>query len=119
AGRLFADFSHGCGRGRGRGSRHPDRRFRPRLPRLAPMRQIVLATRNAKKIHELERILLAAGLEDVGLAGPELYATLPEIPETGLSFAENALIKARAVAAATGLPAVADDSGLCVDALNG
>ena len=83
------------------------------------MRQIVLATRNAKKITELQRILLAAGLTDVELAGPELYAALPEIPETGLTFAENALIKARAVAAATGLPAVADDSGLCVDALNG
>ncbi|MEY9858777.1 XTP/dITP diphosphohydrolase [Catenulispora sp. GAS73] len=83
------------------------------------MRQIVLATRNAKKITELERILLAAGLTDVELAGPETYAALPEIPETGLTFAENALIKARAVAAATGLPAVADDSGLCVEALNG
>jgi XTP/dITP diphosphohydrolase len=83
------------------------------------MRQIVLATRNAKKITELQRILLAADLTDIELAGPELYAALPEIPETGLTFAENALIKARAVAAATGLPAVADDSGLCVDALNG
>jgi XTP/dITP diphosphohydrolase len=83
------------------------------------MRQIVLATRNAKKITELQRILLAADLSDVELAGPELYSALPEIPETGLTFAENALIKARAVAAATGLPAVADDSGLCVDALNG
>jgi len=83
------------------------------------MRQIVLATRNAKKIAELQRILLAAGLTDVELAGPELYASLPEIPETGLTFADNALIKARAVAAATGLPAVADDSGLCVTALNG
>jgi XTP/dITP diphosphohydrolase len=83
------------------------------------MRQIVLATRNAKKIRELERILLAADLADVELAGPERYSALPDIPETGLTFAANALIKARAVAAATGLPAVADDSGLCVDALNG
>ena len=83
------------------------------------MRRIVLATRNAKKIAELERILAAAGLTDVELAGPELYASLPDIPETGLTFAENSLIKARAVASATGLPAVADDSGLCVDALNG
>ena len=83
------------------------------------MRQIVLATRNAKKIAELQRILLAAGLTDIELAGPELFAGLPEIPETGLTFAENALIKARAVAAATGLAAVADDSGLCVEALNG
>jgi XTP/dITP diphosphohydrolase len=83
------------------------------------MRRIVLATRNAKKIAELERILAAAALADVELAGPELYAALPDIPETGLTFAENSLIKARAVAAATGLPAIADDSGLCVDALNG
>ena len=44
------------------------------------MRQIVLATRNAKKITELQRILLAAGLTDVELAGPELYAALPESP---------------------------------------
>ena len=44
---------------------------------------------------------------------------MPEVAETGLTFAENALLKARAVAAFTGLPAVADDSGLCVDALNG
>jgi XTP/dITP diphosphohydrolase len=83
------------------------------------MRRIVLATRNAKKIAELERILQAAGLTDVELAGPDLYESLPDIPETGLTFAENSLIKARAVAAATNLPAVADDSGLCVEALNG
>jgi XTP/dITP diphosphohydrolase len=83
------------------------------------MRRIVLATRNAKKIAELERILAAAGLDDVELAGPALFAALPDIPETGLTFAENSLIKARAVAAATGLPAIADDSGLCVDVLNG
>ena len=83
------------------------------------MRRIVLATRNAKKITELEHILQAAGLTDVELVGPELYASLPDIPETGLTFAENSLIKARAVAAATNLPAIADDSGLCVDALNG
>ena len=83
------------------------------------MRRLVLATRNTKKISELERILQAAGLTDVELAGPEIYAALPDIPETGLTFAENSLIKARAVAQATGLPAIADDSGLCVDALNG
>ena len=86
------------------------------------MRRLVLATRNKNKLVELERILAAAGLvgpDAVELLGPEVYATLPEIPETGATFAENSLIKARAVAAATGLPSIADDSGLCVDALNG
>jgi XTP/dITP diphosphohydrolase len=83
------------------------------------MTVLVLASRNTKKIAELERILVAAGIAGVELAGPEVFAALPDIPETGLTFAENSLIKARAVAAATGLPAVADDSGLCVDVLNG
>jgi XTP/dITP diphosphohydrolase len=80
--------------------------------------RLVLATRNAKKLDELRRILDEAGLA-VELAGPEVFADVPEIAETGATFEENALIKARAVAAATGLPAIADDSGLCVDALNG
>jgi len=79
---------------------------------------LVLATRNTKKLAELRRILDEAGL-DVELAGPEVFAEVPEIAETGATFEENAILKARAVAAATGLPAVADDSGLCVDALNG
>ncbi|MEV0582298.1 RdgB/HAM1 family non-canonical purine NTP pyrophosphatase [Nonomuraea sp. NPDC050310] len=76
--------------------------------------RIVLATRNAGKIAELRRIL--AGFDIVGL---EEFPEIGDIPETGLTFAENALIKAHAVARASGLPAVADDSGLCVDALNG
>jgi XTP/dITP diphosphohydrolase len=80
--------------------------------------KLVLATRNTKKLAELRRILDEAGLA-VELAGPEIFAEVPEIAETGATFTENALIKARAVAEATGLPAVADDSGLCVDALNG
>ncbi len=80
--------------------------------------QLVLATRNTKKLAELRRILDEAGL-DVELAGPEVFEQVPEIAETGETFAENAMLKARAVAEATGLPAVADDSGLCVDALNG
>jgi XTP/dITP diphosphohydrolase len=83
------------------------------------MTVLVLASRNTKKIAELERILRAAEITGVELAGPEVFAALPDIPETGLTFAENSLIKARAVAAATGLAAVADDSGLCVDVLNG
>ncbi|MDP9398350.1 MAG: RdgB/HAM1 family non-canonical purine NTP pyrophosphatase [Actinomycetota bacterium] len=80
--------------------------------------RLVLATRNAGKVAELERILGAAGLQ-VDLLGVDAFPQVPEVPETGLTFAENALLKAMAVAAATSLPAVADDSGLCVDAMNG
>jgi XTP/dITP diphosphohydrolase len=76
--------------------------------------KIVLATRNAGKVAELRRIL--AGVDVVGL---EEFSGAPEVPETERTFAGNALLKARAIAAHTGLPAVADDSGLCVDALNG
>ena len=81
-------------------------------------RRIVLATRNPGKVEELRRILDDAGL-DLDLAGADAFAALPDVVETGTSFAANALIKARAAAAYTGLPAIADDSGLCVDALNG
>jgi XTP/dITP diphosphohydrolase len=81
-------------------------------------RRLVLATRNAGKIVELRRILAAADL-DVELVGTDAFPELEDVPETGATFADNALLKARAVAEATGLPAVADDSGLCVDALNG
>lgn len=78
----------------------------------------MLATRNAKKLDELQRILDAEGLpiEIVSLAA---FPDAPEVAETESTFAGNALLKARAIAQATGLPAVADDSGLCVDALNG
>jgi XTP/dITP diphosphohydrolase len=77
--------------------------------------RLVLATRNAKKLRELEEILAAAGL-DVTLE--PLSDSAPDIVEDGLTFAQNAVKKARSAADATGLPAVADDSGLCVDALN-
>ncbi len=82
---------------------------------------VVLATRNAAKLRELARIL---GAEDPGgrqirLAGLEEFPGAPDVPETGATFEENALLKARAIARFTGLPAAADDSGLCVDALNG
>ena len=80
--------------------------------------QLVLATRNAKKLAELDRLLAGAGL-DVEILGSAVFSDLPEIEETGSTFAENSLIKARAVAAHTGLIAIADDSGLCVDALDG
>ncbi|HEY2286019.1 MAG TPA: non-canonical purine NTP pyrophosphatase [Streptosporangiaceae bacterium] len=80
--------------------------------------RLVLATGNQHKLAELTRILEAAALP-VQLAGLDGFPGAPEVRETGATFAENALLKARAIAEFTGLPAVADDSGLCVDALNG
>jgi len=80
--------------------------------------RIILATRNPDKLVELRRILEAGHIQ-VTAGDLEEYPDMPEVAETGATFAENALLKARAVAAFTGLPAVADDSGLCVDALNG
>jgi XTP/dITP diphosphohydrolase len=85
---------------------------------------VVLATRNAAKLRELARIL---GAQDdahhrgtqIRLAGLDEFPGAPDVPETGATFEENALLKARSIADYTGLPAVADDSGLCVDALNG
>jgi XTP/dITP diphosphohydrolase len=79
---------------------------------------VVLATRNAGKLRELARIL-AAGDTAVRLVSLEEFPDAPDVPETGATFEENALLKARAIARHTGLAAVADDSGLCVDALNG
>jgi XTP/dITP diphosphohydrolase len=76
--------------------------------------RVVLATRNQGKVVELRRIL--TGVELVGL---EEFPEMPEVEETGETFVANALLKARAVSAFTGLPAVADDSGLCVDFLGG
>ena len=80
--------------------------------------RLVLATANPHKLIELTRIL-AADHVDVDLVGLSEFPGAPDVAETGATFAENALLKARAVAAFTGLPAVADDSGLCCDALNG
>ena len=84
------------------------------------MRRLLLATRNPKKLVELRRILAAevasVGLEVIGLDDVPRY---PEAPETGATFVENALLKAREAARHSGLPAAADDSGLAVDALNG
>ncbi|GHE13758.1 RdgB/HAM1 family non-canonical purine NTP pyrophosphatase [Klenkia taihuensis] len=82
------------------------------------MSRLVLATRNAGKLAELQRLLTAAvpGVEVLGLRDVPEY---PEAPETGATFADNALLKAREAVRYTGLPAVADDSGITVDALNG
>ncbi len=84
------------------------------------MSRLLLATGNTKKLVELQRILDASlGTRRVELVGLADFPDYPDVPETGLSFGENALIKARAGVARTGLPTVADDSGLAVDALNG
>lgn len=82
------------------------------------MTDVLLATRNRKKLVELERIL-ATALPNVRVLGIEDLPTYDEVPETESDFEGNALLKARAGAAATGLLTIADDSGLCVDALNG
>ena len=82
------------------------------------MTQVVLASNNAKKLIELRRILepLVPGIEVLGLADVTPY---DEPAETEPTFEGNALLKARACLAVTALPSLADDSGLCVDALNG
>ncbi|QKW06745.1 RdgB/HAM1 family non-canonical purine NTP pyrophosphatase [Streptomyces sp. NA04227] len=82
------------------------------------MTRLILATRNTGKITELRAILAHAGLPHE-LVGADAYPDLPDVKETGVTFAENSLLKAHALARATGLPAVADDSGLCVDVLGG
>jgi XTP/dITP diphosphohydrolase len=79
--------------------------------------KVLLASRNAHKLMELRRIV--APLVDVDVLGLDDVAPFAEVPEIGATFAENALIKAREAHRKTGLITVADDSGLCVDALNG
>lgn len=78
--------------------------------------RLVLATRNPHKIEEVRRILVQAGQ---AIEVVEIPADAPEVAETESTFAGNALLKARSIAQITGLPTIADDSGLCVDALNG
>jgi XTP/dITP diphosphohydrolase len=80
--------------------------------------RVLLASRNAKKLAELRRIL-APALPDVEVIGLDDVERYDEVPESGATFADNALIKAREGYRQTGLPTVADDSGLSVDALNG
>ncbi len=80
--------------------------------------RLVLATANRAKLAELTRILADRQLA-IELAVLSDFPGMPEVPETGATFADNARLKARAAARFTGLAAVADDSGLCVDALNG
>ena len=77
----------------------------------------VLATNNMKKLAEMQRILAPLGVNIV--TAKSLGTELPEVEETGITFAENAELKAQSACDITGLPAIADDSGLCVDYLNG
>ncbi|MCK8671422.1 RdgB/HAM1 family non-canonical purine NTP pyrophosphatase [Rhodococcus sp. HM1] len=81
--------------------------------------KVLVASRNAKKLRELQRVLDRAGIDGIELVGLDEVPPFPEAPETGATFEENAAAKARDGALATGLPCVADDSGLEVDALNG
>ncbi len=80
--------------------------------------RLVLATRNAHKVAELRRILADADLP-VEVVTVDEVADLPDVVESGVTFAANALLKARAVRDATGLPCVADDSGFCLDVMGG
>ena len=85
---------------------------------------MVLATRNAHKVVELREILaelvVGTGIDlDVAVVGIADVSAAPDVVESGVTFAENSLLKARAACAATGLPALADDSGLVVDVLGG
>lgn len=83
------------------------------------MTQLLVASRNRKKLAELSRVLEHAGVSGVQLVSLDQVPPYPEAPETAATFEENALAKARDGYAATGLPCVADDSGLTVAALNG
>ena len=81
----------------------------------ATMKKIVLATGNAGKVREINKLFAGCGIEVV----PQSEFNVPEVPETGTTFVENAIIKARHASYISGLPALADDSGLIVPALHG
>ena len=83
------------------------------------MTTLLVASRNAKKLAELRRVLDAAGISGLGLVSLDDVDPFDEAPETGATFEENAAAKARDAFTATGLPTLADDSGLEVAALNG
>lgn len=79
----------------------------------------MLATRNQGKIREFRRILDEIHAGGIDLVGLEHFTELADVEETGKTFLENALLKARTACAQTGIAAIADDSGLCIDALDG
>ena len=81
--------------------------------------KLVLATKNAGKVVEFRRILAEFGATNLEVVGLDTFPEIGEIEETGKTFEENSLLKARTVCKLTGFAALADDSGICVDALNG
>ena len=81
--------------------------------------KLVLATKNAGKVVEFRRILAEFGAENLEVVGLDVFPDIGDIEETGKTFEENSLLKARTICKLTGLAALADDSGICVDALNG
>jgi XTP/dITP diphosphohydrolase len=81
--------------------------------------KLVLATRNQGKITEFRRILDELAPGQIELIGVDQFPDLVDVDETGSTFEENSLLKSRYTCDATGLPSIADDSGLCVDFLNG
>ncbi len=83
------------------------------------MAQLLVASRNRKKLAELHRVLDAAGVTGLELLTLDDVAPFEEAPETGATFEENAIAKARDAFTATGIASIADDSGIAVDALNG
>ena len=84
------------------------------------MTKVVLATRNHHKVEELREILAdVCGELGLGIVGLDEFPDAPDVVEDGVTFAENAVLKAKSAAETTGLPALADDSGLAVDVLGG
>ena len=81
--------------------------------------KLVLATKNSGKVVEFRRILEELGATNLEVLGLDSFPEIGDIEETGKTFEENSLLKARTISKLTGLPALADDSGICVDALNG
>ena len=81
--------------------------------------KLVLATKNSGKVVEFRRLLDELGAKDLEVVGLDAFPEIGDIEETGTTFEENSLLKARTICNLTGLPALADDSGICVDALGG
>ena len=81
--------------------------------------KLVLATKNSGKVVEFRRLLEELGARNLDVFGLDAFPEIGDIEETGTTFEENSLLKARTICNLTGLPALADDSGICVDALGG
>ena len=81
--------------------------------------KLVLATKNSGKVVEFRRLLEELGANELEVVGLDAFPEIGDIEETGSTFEENSLLKARTISKLTGLPALADDSGICVDALGG